>query len=1075
MGDQYTGITETQALLVEESALSIWDDETDLTQAGPQPGTPLPAESQSLVLGTHSAQTDGDTTFVRVVKGGFAGRNAAGFTWRNSEIGEWFGQEGYGTIAGTELIGFSASDVAQHSALLVNAVGQLMHAYQETDDPMFGGSTFGKIRVAMRGDDGVWTEMLVVDSTSALSKVRHPRHPGLVLLPDGRIVLFFVDIDDADRAQVHGYVSEDNGSTWDLHAPNALLFASSTTWDHASFPITRATWASSRSGDQIVLALSYQDGGGDRFVTFGSSDTGASFTSWATDFSGEALLTGYTDVVAIGDSFVYLGHNSPADSAQVWRSGSAFDVPEPTSVAFPGHPVFSPDLVPALALVALPDDSVLAYGIVAEDGVTKEYRGMFSRSWDGGLTWVPGTDWEGFYRDSSWWSNADAAGTMVLSDMAGVWYEGSVMLAHKRNEGGNFEGEISGTFLAGWSNVTMPHTVDVPTNLNHVGWDVTYMGFDFPENVGFDPPAGGGLTVLNVDGLLVNGPRSWDIVVPGPDPIVNGATFQYRATGTLTASLAPGTPQGPFVRFTLDSTIFRAQFAVEFLNLAVVVHDVANGTSFPPYTLIDTGAEYLDIRATWKNEKLTVWVRQVDGTPDDNQTDRTWIKIVDAESVPPIVVAANPTQAELTVGCGLAGAVGTFRNIMATCGYGYEDFDNLSELSWGDLAARPIMLPNGLSISMVDGPAIVGDQQRIVQRYSQPIEHVTSAHPSPRIVWRSVDDSTDSTIAWQRPIEADTKIGNHPWGLMLSGCNWRTASLDVYRAGAWTTLHDIDLAEFDTIAWARFGDSVCATADHGSRYIRPNELAGWTFDLDGTLRKVRGNTGGYLVGDNQGTKAITIYLDGVDDGGDLAAGSAGALISPQSLIVLNDSTTYFRDWEGIRLVIASGQTVDGYHQCGRAMIGHFEVFGWRNDWGKTYDTAPNAELYTARDGVRRSRSYGPVRRTWSFGYTDGVCIDPISYFASASGDYLGEPERAVALRNSIPQQLDGLLTQIGGLATPVVLVENFPLAEGVTEYRSKYLWLYGRITNELTVDNVSGDENRNQLVRVSTLRIEEEI
>jgi hypothetical protein len=157
------------------------------------------------------------------------------------------------------------------------------------------------------------------------------------------------------------------------------------------------------------------------------------------------------------------------------------------------------------------------------------------------------------------------------------------------------------------------------------------------------------------------------------------------------------------------------------------------------------------------------------------------------------------------------------------------------------------------------------------------------------------------------------------------------------------------------------------------------------------------------------------------------------------------------------------------------VIGYVQAAGQQHDWGSRYDYQPQADTSVSRSGVSRARKTGPVRRTWSWAWSEGVDLSQLRLTSTTVPDWLAESSgvtEAMAHRGDVPYLLGGLLEELKSGEVPVVAIGAIPTTSGTT-ITDPTLLLYGRIASSIGIDNVQGDEGSDEVVRVQQVTIEE--
>lgn len=368
----------------------------------------------------------------------------------------------------------------------------------------------------------------------------------------------------------------------------------------------------------------------------------------------------------------------------------------------------------------------------------------------------------------------------------------------------------------------------------------------------------------------------------------------------------------------------------------------------------------------------------------------------------------------------------------------------------------------------LDGPATSSDVFEIPPSYDYPAANaLPDVQPSPRRAWRSATDGTTETFAW---LTEKTSISRH-YGFAVFGANWRTARLEGYTAATttWSTIATMDLASGRTaLAWTRSGNVLRPNANDTTRYIWRGELVGATVDLGGgKLRRIASHTEGLWT--TAAGKHAELVLEGVD-GTEGATGTMDVWARSGVCVALDQASTY----DGWRLVIEPQDTVDGYYEVGTWMPpGPLIAAGQSHGWGGSATYEPAAVSSRSADFVSRARRLGPVARSWSWAWPDGIDQSRLmdspprpDFLATAAGT------EGIANLNDAPFLVAGLLSDVASGERPIVALEYIPSTHGTT-LTDPRLFMLCRIASSIGVEHIQGDPERDAVYRVSPVTMQE--
>lgn len=408
------------------------------------------------------------------------------------------------------------------------------------------------------------------------------------------------------------------------------------------------------------------------------------------------------------------------------------------------------------------------------------------------------------------------------------------------------------------------------------------------------------------------------------------------------------------------------------------------------------------------------------------------------------------------------------------------------EIMGRGLSARPVPLYDRATggdlttyLRAVDGPGRLGEVHSLPAGHDYPVENVFhQVQPSPRTTFRTITDTVDTIIAWVPGDGVDVTSMTKSIGLFNANANFRTAYIEGQAGGgAWDTLVSLDNCTSGStgLTYLLTGNVMrCQGGWPSDRYVQRNEHVGDFVILNGTyarriLRHTEGVWGG-IDGSAIGTvaKRAEFVLEGLD--GTEPPAATFVLIKRSGVAVSHDIHGLY---DRYRIRIPAQVTPDGFFECGILLPGAVQAVGQDYGWGHTAVYEPQAETNTSRDGVSRVRRLGPVTRTWSWSWVDGVDVTRLRGVAPTP-DWVGSDATTtdgMANAGDVPWLLAGILEELRSGEVPVVAIASIPDAAGTVT--DPTLFLYGRLVSSISVENVMGDEGVDELVRVNTVTIKE--
>ena len=1047
---------------------------TATSEAGPRPGALIAAQTSPAVF-TASGDLDSELTDIEfgIARSGGPGECEIRYRHAGEGMRSWDPPTAVSEFEFVEYSTVAGKNASPHACRLASGLIVCVVTDSATQITCWRQSAAGK-----------WSSSLVATVAGSMATVCQ--------LPTGRLICVYT-AGGVTATQIKMAYSDDFGATWTVG--NQACLSSPFAEVVAHVTKIRACVLG-----QEVLLLVQVVAGTKGLYQFASNDLGATFklieagvapgiyTTWDLTAHGGVAYWAHTGVALLDSQMVYFSSTTTAHTAFSQLSSVA---------AWTGtvNAYWLLDVVQtSIALLVDDDGTFWIYGRdghVAAIGGTSTRAIMVTCSTDGGVTWgVPFT------------SSANNAGlnvanwgvdTSYLRDFCVVAERGRAVMIHTSVAGtATDDDSLMATYLGGWSTVAQPHDTDYDRMRDVGGWDVVWLPFEKPENVGYTlTTSGGGETeTLGANGLaLVTGPGEFIRYTRTTAPVISGTAAAKKAgISQMVQCKVPTIGGGTFeseIRIS-DGTNDHA-VRLEVTKNSVRFYDIeaagyaggATSTTAPPngicvWWVVDSPTAAYGVGTG----RVRGWYRATgDYATAGPQADRQWTAITGSTT---LVRAATATCMErfgvVTAGAGTP----TVRWLGYSPGIYIAGGDGLADPTRGRQVPdriSPAHIEKGLRVAMVAGPALIGQTWNHTTAHDYPVESVdVSRAPSPAKRHRSTSDAVQQDIVWT--MDGGWQAGDLV-ALYLDGCNWRTASL--YRdAGAANKIMDVDLgySGFDFVRTRNFA----SPAQSGTAlpfYVREGTIDGATLALSGAVRrKVRHARGGMWPA-VAGTFPLAHLELETYAGGDPAAGS-GELWLPRGLFL----TTLMQSTDTITLRINAQTTADGYHDTGVAMIGRAVALAAEYGWGRAYEVESSVDLTTLIGGARRARQLAENRPAYEVAWADGAnqiglytaTAPPyVSIFTGghAHGDYPG----------TLPA-IAGLLGELGGSKTPGVLCMRVPTQGSAPTTGSPIrvldpaMFCYGRITTQTwRNDNVLGEEGSDpgEIVRGGVLRIEGEL
>lgn len=1093
-----------------------------LTQQGPRPGVPTPARRTPLELEA-SGEQEANTTFtLQLHKGGWPGidQDSATYVWHDG--GDWYGWDEVTNMTAWESLWWLDGSNPAESASFDPAVcvlpdGTALVAVQVQNNTV--GDDEIKVRARAPGST-TWGSAVTVYRQSGGYSTGRAAHPCLVPIDQtGRVLLFhFVELDSGDM-QVRMQVSTDKGATWAVGSrwvlplvypyeapsllPTALHYSNWTRLRGAYNPVTGQICLvmGVRSSSIAVGANEVRDS----VHQFASIDLGHSFTRIANP-GVSSVGQGWPDIIAHGTGFIFgCCQADPGSSeweSRVYRLPSAFSSWTDQSETWLGAGATQPDGCTSapntdfdafgtgyymddgdFALVASPNGTLYALG----RGVGLSHGLFVSRSTDDGVTW----DLMG---QSAWYAYASPVfysgdASTYLRQFALAWLDTRAIMATQWSASpGNEDNSVGIAYLGGPATVTMPAMSQVYDPEQRVGWEEHYLPIDLPQDTTW---------------TRVGGSAGTTTLVGGACRVTTAAQqelFSRTVAGTVT--------EGVIDRFTCDvssggsmlSDVVVADYRVadstnEFMvklrlnatELRVIDAHGSSGSGTVLASKTIGGNTGLEVKVALRGDAtsgsmvgtVTVWARQQSTAPA-----RSWTLVAESTT---LVDASSYTTAAASNRIRWGHAAGS----TATSTWGLRP--HCSDEWAGEHLTPTPTYPDDLNAPKLPaiavdmgssqrtlvrargGPGTAGDSWSWSTRYEFPI---TAVVPDPAVgldeTWRSIDTSAQVVlyVDMHPALSVPLLPGSDTLFLGVIGGNWRTGLWEVWDGSSYSTLATLNASAGLDLAYTRHGDGVVASGSGGSSpYLFDHEAQGWQFDLGSNkIRRVQ-----QLIGGRWGTsgRVAQLILDGMD-GSEPSSGTGYLIPDRWATLASLQGARYTRH----RITIDVQDTVDGFFELGKLVLGYAVPFGQVYSWGRVLTTQANVSVSDSEAGTRRSRVLGPPGRLLEFGWTDGNDLSAV-HAPAMDPDWVkgttASGAQALASVQDTPLSFEGLWRLVNGPSGLVGLAPRVDIVASPTttiNRRDQLIW--GRWEGDIRIESVQGEEHRDEVVRLARAVLREE-
>jgi hypothetical protein len=1067
------------------TADALWEAESTYDQAGPTAGVPEAQQTDGgMVLKARGDQKTDTVRRIRLQDGGYPGTEGATAIWQVDGASSWYGWQPPYVLTGYQHLAQDNDDGHFAASLLTLQSGDVLQV--GCRGPGF--PTFAERYSARRYDAASAGWQAVV----TIADLTHPTlNSGLidaVQLPDGRILaIYLVEDEITGKTQISVASSTDNAATWSAWATYSLSGDASAELA-ASADINRLRAAYQHSTGEILLCLWYENGGGSHtnsMQQWASRDLGHTFeyvTAIDGDSATDISISG--GVIAIDGGFQVWSVNpaqsaaTPAGGLEYWELGSAFDAVGDGNTG-------TPYAVANFAVSSTVADNV--FGVtVTDDGVPFVVVGNTNATIDNLHAARVGI---GGYRGGVQTSGygtilQPGVSTVHPIDISIAWHRGRLIMTSNHDSPTTTADDRALTVLYFGGHETQPHGLTFFSSYSGAlgrfdrspefvaGWSQAWVPWELPDNDGWTAATTGTTTaaITASTGLL-------DITTTGTgtryyqvSPASMGERTRVWGVVEVTTGIASvavvhndgSTDHEIMIEIATDGSITMRNDPGGVNTLIATLPAVSGPVEF---------------RAEIDTSNAQVWSRA--WTPSEK---RAWTNTASGA----VTNAVGTPAGRVWWGC-----TGSTSDAASWHCFAYATGDEAGESLIdqtlpGDLRGFPVpaaadgvlWIDEGVEVYAVDGPGGGGDEWTVSTRYEYPISRIfPQVSPSPALGWRSANQTAGMAIAWREHTSYTSHMG---WRVLhLEGINFRQAQIQARLSGVWTDVFEID--NTTSFLFTRTGNVITPGGgglNTSGQYLHENELAGGYIELDplvGTtkVRKITHNTAGSLFQSGD-MKQARIYCEDIDD--TEATSGTARIWHPRVTVIMPPSLA-----QGWRIQIDDDaspvQSGEGWYQISALFWGRIAHFGTDYSFSRTLSITPNTEITTARDGTRRARVNGKARRAVSFSFP---AIDASPFQGSGTPDVIktGATTTAYAARDE-PVTLPGFVEYLRGAERLVLYlprIDRFDsgLGESHGLHRARGAFL-GRLIGGVTLTQIAGDEEKDDVLSIGTVTIEEEV
>ena len=1041
---------------------NIWRGESSFTQANPRAGIPKPRQIDTgLVLSCVGSQDDNYN--VETTRGGLPG--SAGFIWSQSD-GVRIGKNHFNLITDSKIFRFGTTATTRNFDCVADSDGNLYVVQEEI------AGTARSIKVHKQARDGVFTQKANLVTTTDPSDTE--ARPMITLLPDESILVAYFNYTEESSINMTVWRSYDRGENWTKISSRALLgpyvFTIEITPTVAGYTLGKTNMITVGNNVLLVIeqvATSFADG--NDALVYVSRDNGTTFTSIRSSsgqdyhqISAIALDDGQYSItylsavneirnLIVPDVSLYFGGDFEDEKAIVINNSLTF-------CTLYTDPVDGGQRLIDGSLTSFYSDGRI---YVIAKRTNNDILGWVSE--DLGQSW----DWIGRLNDGAVGPGASAYVYPVnnttssgnVNKLKSCLWEGFALLLGDAND------SILGLYLGGYSEVTYPAIRDQAAFYQYFGNTNSWLPHFQPEDSSLYTTSGTGSRSLISDGLQIqtSGNNRHYTVTAAINPIqAHRFKLKVSSGGALAAN------QIAFSKYS-DDAAFSYTCEIRFNTAQFAIFD---HTATAKHTQNIDMTDFVEFIVSVDKTAVDVYYRAW----DEKQAKR-WNKI-------------SVTLGTQATGLGNQTRWGHIANSTSTSVWGEFHFvDSGTPIDDSEIrsATYPTFgtytyIDQGLNLTAKESPAREGDEYEIEPRYDFPVDNIFhEVAISPRIVWRSQNDTSDHVIGVLMDEdgganEPSLELGDVA-GLHLSNINFQNFVIQFWDVGtmAWVDHMTVNVSDGLTGTFQRKGNTLQPNSTGNPFYLHYGECAGWRAILgtgpSAKIVKLKTNSEGVWGTDSTHKRAV-LMIDSKDVNLLSLPASGDIKLVPDSITITTELLqTTNPGQEAFAIKIPVQDTIEGYFQIGSMIWGHVAFMAPQYQRGRSISYEPNIQGMTTLDNNFHSRKLSSGSRTFQIAWTEPIDSRNIM---SRTPDYwqlsstVGS--QPVANYGDSPFQMMGIWDYLGN-QFPAVYLPSITKGQDNQVFNRYYEHALIRPTGAITIESVLGEEQQDEMFRVASITL----
>jgi hypothetical protein len=1036
---------------------NIWPAQSTFTEKNPRAGVAKASQPYTgLTLSMAGSQSQDIT--VETVEGGTPGEKAS-FVWSGTD-GIQLGQNSNNVITDWKYFSFGSGTAFYDDFAAVATDDGTLYWVQELEN-----SGVYTIAVRRQKKNNSIEALQTLLTVTLLGAPNTTAKPAIAQLKDGSLIVTFFDYTGTDQVNLFVWRSYDNGDNWKEVSRRAmvenpiLVGATGVFIDTTTLLVTDDIVSLVVGTRSKVTAL-----GRNALVQFVSRDSGTTFFTLGNFGEDHAFPT----AVSLPDGqqgFAYISATDTVSFLKIPHPGIAAAATDYTTQ-------YEVDISSGAKTFATQTGTVLLGGTVAM-WYQNERIFVVARDTDNDVYgWVSddlGDTWNFISQNNT--PGIDTAlvfgpdSTTTIDNFKAVVWEGRALLMCNTFQ------SIAGMYLGGWSTVQHPALVVQPDRNQYVGFDANWIHNQVPDNSGHWSTSGAGTATVLQEGLRIS---------------TSTTVKQYNYAGNIYSNgfyrfkmrVETGTNQTlNYIALTLQNTDGANSYTIQMrfatsgfkvrdhsTQLADISIDLTKANEF---MLFQSGVNVLLYYREWDEKQANKWTELVLnlGTQAPGLSAR-----LDWGHIDLFTGSLQSYWSEMHV---------------SEAGFGTPETEQRGGLypSYGSYQ----YIDEGLLLSAKDSPARAEDQYTIEPRYDFPVEHIFhDVALSPRVVWRSVDDSSANRIAFfTDPVAKDTarSLGlSDVAGIHLNNINWRTGTLKSWNGASWDNIATIDTSENLQGSFKRSGATILPGASTKEFYLKYNEANGWRAALisgeDTFIVQIKQNSEGLFSNASDSKQCVLVIDTAQTDPATLpTTGTLKLMPTSISLIaeLYQDAVSNVGAF-AYAIEIDNQNTLEGYYQIGTMLWGNVYFMAPQYQRGRSISYDTNVMAYETNDGQYYARKMSNGRRTFRVGWTEPVDTRTIH---ALNPDYWQFNNTADA--QPVAHYGDAIFGMMGianylSEQKPLVYLPAIPkdtANNGVYQFNRYHNQALVRTAGAVTMESVLGEEEQDEMFRLSTVNMVE--